>query len=492
MNVPPASVIETHISTVIMVGDRAYKLKKPVHFPFVDLRTRKARETLCHREVELNRRLAPDVYLGVADVTGPDGQPCDHLVVMRRMPAERRLSTLVADRDPRVPAVLAELGTLLARFHADANRSAVIDSRATTDAIAKLWQDNFDEMRGFVGDILDPTTFDRAVTSAREFIDGRGPLFDLRITEGCICDGHGDLQTDDVFCLDDGPRVLDCIEFCDDFRHGDVVNDLAFLVMDLERLGAVDLVPFLLESYEREAGRPVPAALLRFYVAYRAQVRAKVACLAAAQLGVDDPSRESLRRKAADLMALCLRALGESSPRLILVGGLPGTGKSTVARNIGLFLGVAVLRSDVVRKQLHNLDSATSAHAHFGQGIYNSSATERMYTDLIERANTELSQGRSVVIDASFNDTLNREQARNLASRTKSRVLELRCTLPRSEADQRMTARRQQGTDASDADASIAAAMAVTTDPWPEAIELATHDAADIVATNAIALLADH
>ena len=304
-----AAVVETHVSVVFFVGDHAYKLKKPVVFPFADLSTREARQSLCHREVELNRRLAPDVYEGVAEVTGPDGSPCDHLVVMRRMPGDRRLSTLVRERDRRARGAIGPIAARLAAFHAEADRSSLIDEGGSSDEVRGRWHRNADQMRPLTGACFDPAELDRVMTLADRFLAGRRALFDHRIAIGAVCDGHGDLMADDIFVLDDGPRILDCVEFDDRLRYVDVVDDLAFLVMDLERLGAPDLGEELVCAYERETGDSVPRNLLHFYVAYRAQVRAMVAGLRAAQC--DDPTERDVHEvEAARLLHQCVERLG--------------------------------------------------------------------------------------------------------------------------------------------------------------------------------------
>ena len=227
-----AALVETHSAVVFFVGDRAYKLKKPVDLGFLDFSDRSVREAVCHREVELNRRLSPDVYLGVADVHGPDGELCDHLVVMRRMPADRRLSTLVTAGVP-VDDDLWQLAHLLATFHAKAERSAAADAAAAIDALAGRWADNTKVLRAHADAVgLDRGAVERAQALVDRYLAGRRELFDTRITEGRAVDGHGDLMADDIFCLDDGPRVLDCIEFDDRYRLGDTLADVAFLAMD--------------------------------------------------------------------------------------------------------------------------------------------------------------------------------------------------------------------------------------------------------------------
>ncbi len=258
-----AALVETHISVVVFVGDQVYKLKKPVQFPFADLSTRAAREAMCHREVELNRRLAPDVYEGVIDMVGPDGAVCDHLVLMRRMPEERRLARLVGERDGRVAPAMVAIAELLARFHAGADRSPEISSAATPEAVVDRWLRNDAQMRPFVGSCFERDDLDRVQHLVEQFVDGRRPLFEERIDDGCICDGHGDLLADDVFLLDDGPRILDCIEFDDQLRHIDVIDDVAFLAMDLERLAAGHLSHALVAAYERAVGIGRPEGSLR-------------------------------------------------------------------------------------------------------------------------------------------------------------------------------------------------------------------------------------
>src|SRR6266567_4332745 len=236
----PAELRETHISLLVLFGDRVYKLKKPVRLDFIDLSTREARERICHREVELNQRIAPDVYLGVSDVVGPDGQVCDHLVVMRRMPDDRRLSTLVR-HGAAVGDHLREIARLVASFHSRAESSAEIAASGRVDAIRAKWEATFETVQPHVGSVLPEAVEERVRRLTRRYLDGRAALFDRRIAEGKVIDGHGDLLADDIFCLDDGPRILDCVEFDDELRYGDVLADVCFLAMDLERIGAADL-----------------------------------------------------------------------------------------------------------------------------------------------------------------------------------------------------------------------------------------------------------
>ncbi|HWC12775.1 MAG TPA: AAA family ATPase [Acidimicrobiales bacterium] len=479
----PAAVAETHAGIVFFVGDRAYKLKKPVDLGFLDFRTREARLAACRREVALNRRLAPDVYLGVADVSGVDGEPCDHLVVMRRMPTDRRLSSLVTAGVPVGPD-LDRLAQLLARFHETAVSSPAVDEAAGRDADAARWEANAAEMRPFQGSPLDGRVAEDVRTLARRFIDGRRPLYDQRIAAGRARDGHGDLLADDIFCLDDGPRVLDCLEFDDRLRYGDVLADVAFLAMDLERLGRPDLAAHFLGRYQAASGDSWPTSLADHYVAYRAQVRAKVACLRWAQ--GDAPSAEAADR----LLRLCHDHLRRARVRLVLVGGAPGTGKSTVARGVAPSLPAVVLRSDEVRKERAGLDPSSPVAAGLDEGLYGPEVTEGTYTELLARARVLLGLGHSVVLDATWAEPRWRQAAARLAGEASAELAELRCTAPADVAAERVRRRRAQAADPSDATEEVARVLAGRAAPWPTAADVDTSGDPDSAVAAALATLA--
>ena len=463
----PAAVAETHVGVVFMLGDRAYKLKKPLDLGFLDFRSREARLAACRREVSLNRRLAPDVYLGVADVSGPDGRLSDHLVVMRRMPDDRRLSTLVTSGAP-VEEHLDRLARLLARFHAGAATSPAVEHAANRDALVHRWEANAAEMAPFRGDVLDPETADEVIGLARRFLAGRRPLFEQRIAAGRARDGHGDLLADDIFCLDDGPRVLDCLEFDDQLRYGDVLDDVAFLAMDLERLGRPDLARGFLASYARASGDRWPASLADHYVAYRAQVRAKVACLRWAQ--GDAESRDA----AVGLLRMCHEHLHRAEVKLVLVGGPPGTGKSTIAQALEAPLDAVVLRSDVVRKELAGLDPEAPATAALDEGIYDQATTDATYAELLARAREHLALGHTVVLDATWRHPSWRKAARLLAEDVSAELVELRCAAPVELAADRVRRRLADADDASDANEQIARALAAAETGWASAVEIDT------------------
>jgi aminoglycoside phosphotransferase family enzyme/predicted kinase len=449
----PTEVRETHVAVVALVGDRAYKIKKPVKLDFVDLTSREERERICHREVELNRRLAPDVYLGVADVFGPDGRPADHLVVMRRMPEDRRLSTLVRD-GVDVADDLRSIARTLAEFHSGAARAAGIDRFARVEAIRCRWEDMFETTAPYVGDVLPEETEARVRVLAERYLDGRSRLFEQRIAEGRIRDGHGDLLADDIFCLEDGPRILDCIEFDDTLRYVDVLADVAFLAMDLERVGAPALGARFLRWYRELAGETWPQTLADHYIGFRAHIRSMVACMRAGQ------GDETAAAGAVQLLDICREHLEWGKVPLVLVGGLPGTGKSTLATALCDRFGWTLLRSDEVRKDLFGVGREDHVTAAFREGMYGEDATRATYDALLARARDLVERGEPVVLDASWTDRLRRAAAADLARETASELVELRCAAPPAVAAERLRHRAAAATDVSDATPEIAAAMA--------------------------------
>ena len=311
---PTLRIAETHISILIFAGDKVYKVRKPVRFDFVDFTDRAERSLDCHREVDLNRRLSPDVYLGVADLV-MDGEPVDHMVVMRALPEERQLASLLR-RDADIETWVDSVAATLSTFHATAKRSAQISACASPAALADKWEQNFEEVARLVNTALDPSTESEIRSLVALWLGSHRALLETRIAEGHICDGHGDLQASDIFCLDDGARILDCLEFSDALRWDDVCADVAFLAMDLERHGRPNAARLFVKAYERYSGTRLPPSLLHLYIALRAYVRAKIACLRSQQdAKAENPARD-------------LQILARKAPSQRPVGACAGRGTS--------------------------------------------------------------------------------------------------------------------------------------------------------------------
>ncbi|MFM7061874.1 MAG: AAA family ATPase [Actinomycetes bacterium] len=476
---------ETHLSVVLFAGSRAYKLYKPVDTGFVDATTIERRLDLCRREVALNRRFSPDVYLGVAHLDDDTGTVHDHAVVMRRLPAERRLARLIGT--PEGPDRLREVARRIAAIHAAAPRLDPDGARAAASAAAvrRNWRDNFAVLAPHAGTVVPANEFDRVRELAERYLTGAEPLFEQRIEQGHVVDGHGDLLAEDIFCLDDGPRILDCLAFDDRLRHGDVLADLAFLAMDVERLGGIETALALMRWYHEFSAEQHPGSLAHHYVAYRANVRAKVAAIRLAQ---GDPDAAAA---VADHHRRCRDHLERARVRFVLVGGAPATGKSTLAAQLGLLADWTVLRSDELRRELDGLPATVEpffrpAPAGVDAERYRPESVDRVYTALLERAGRLARLGHSVILDASWVDARHRDRARVAADAAGAEVVELCCDAPSELVRQRIAARTERGTDPSDANLEVAEVLRARLDPWPEALLVDTSDPLDRVVRRAV------
>ena len=449
-----AAVAETHSGVVFFLGDRAYKAKKAVDLGFLDFRTLAARRLACHREVELNRRLAPDVYLGVADVVGPDGEVCEHLVVMRRLPDDRRLSVLARD-GVDLEAAVGEIADLMAAFHARAGCPVAAGEAAAVSSVTARWGQLVELARrhssaSSIGEL------DVVETRARRYLDGRGSLFEERVQAGRARDGHGDLLADDIFVLDDGVRILDCLDFDESLRCGDVLADVAFLAMDLEHLGRAEAAAKLLDHYRRRTDDDWPASLAHHYIAPRALVRAGVSFVRAGQGDAGAGAR------ARSFLTLARRHLDAGTVRLVVVSGLPGTGKSTLGARVAERLEAVLLRSDDVRRAGADDDR------------YSAGAVDRTYGELLTQAAALLARGRNVVLDATCRAPSHRLAVEALARAEVAELTVLECRAPDVVADRRIEERQRAGSDPSEATVEVAAALRASWQPWDRATAIDT------------------
>lgn len=463
-------VRETHMGGVLLVGSLAWKFKKPIDLGFADFSSVAARRRACEREVELNSRFAPDVYLGVATLDLP-GRVHEPLVAMRRLPDDRRLANLIRlGKD--VDDALREIARTVAAVHARSPRTRAIDECAGDLALRTRWQDNLAQARRLTPPVLVAAEIDAVAALADSYVEGRRRLFERRVESGCAVDGHGDLTAEDIFCMSDGPRLLDCLEFDHRLRYVDRIDDASFLAMDLHRLGAPKLALRFIDLYREYTGDNAPPSLIEHYMAYRAMVRAKVTAIRATQ--DDGPARFEAQR----LLNETRTHLQNAEITLTLVGGLPGTGKSTLAHNVADRFGQVLLSSDRVRKELLGFDPRSAAPAAFGEGVYSPATTATTYSEMLRRGEQLLHMGESVVLDATWSDPELRKAARRTAASSSTRVVELRCCAPSDVIRRRLNERaRHHALGArSDADPGIATAINATFAPWPQATEVDTQE----------------
>lgn len=451
--------VETHISVLFFAHDRVYKFLKPISTGFLDHTPLDRRLAAVTAECELNRRIAPDVYLGTSDLY-EHGELVDRLLIMRRLPTDRRLSGLVDELD--FGDHLRRIAHAVATFHSSTPPVFERSTMTTASGLLSLWESSFDEIAPAVDTVIDRTEFENVTFLAREYLNHSESLFDHRRSLGLMRDGHGDLTADDIFMLDDGPRILDCIAFDDRYRISDVLADIAFLVMDVERLAGPDRARQLLAYYCEFVGEHHPASLAHHYVAYRAHVRAKVALIRHRQ-GDDGSAEIAVRRH-----RQTLDHLSRARRRVVLVGGGPGSGKSTLAGGLADRFNWAVIDSDTLRKDLAAVDHddhRVAAHPE----LYGDAATAATYAGLIAHADATLAAGESVIVDATWGDSSHRAKARDLAARHGAVLVELECRLDPAEARNRIAERQRVGDDPSDASPELVDHMARRFHPWPSA-----------------------
>jgi aminoglycoside phosphotransferase family enzyme/predicted kinase len=454
--------IETHLSDVLLTADRVYKLLKPVRFAFVDFSTVERRREECQAEVELNRPLAADVYLAAepvvqsasgeiagigCEVDTPGATVVDWVVVMRRLPSDQTLEALV-HRGKATAAHVEDLTRVLVDYYALASR-ATISASEYRAAVERHVRDNLAELSRAEHGL--PRCEVVRVHAAQLAVLAFGQAwFDARVQSGKIVAGHGDLRPEHVY-FTPSPVVIDCLAFSRELRTLDVADEIAFLAMELRRMGAEALAADLLAAFEIQAGDSPSAPLWAFYQSYRACVRAKVAVLRAAQVGSSPagaPQRNEQRTLARAYLDLADRLARQlHPPACIVVRGLSGTGKSTLAAALAEKLGALHLQTDLIRKRLF----PSAGAATYGQGCYTSAARKLVYDALFAQAREALAQGRPVVLDGTFLSTCSRQTAADLAEKHGTTAAILTCVCPQDVAAERLTARASQHATASDA-----------------------------------------
>ena len=398
--------IETHVSVVFLVGDRAYKLKRAVHFPYLDFSTLALRAAACEAEVVLNRRTAPDIYKGVVQVVrdragrlrlGGEGTPVEALVEMVRFDR-----ACLFDRLARAGALdrhlMADVAKAVARFHGEAKVRNRDGGRA---GIADVLTSNAACFAELPGGLFERAKLDRLEAVSRRALEDRAPLLEMRRDGGFVRRCHGDLHLRNIFLSDGRPVVFDAIEFSEALASIDVMYDLAFLLMDLDHHDLRGLANVVMNAYLDATADEDGVALLPLFLSVRAAVRAHV-CAANALRASVSGEREALIREARAYLDMALGYLASEPARLVAIGGLSGTGKSRAARELGPLVGRApgarVLRTDVIRKRL----SGVGVHQRLDQHGYAPAMTERTYGRLFELGKRALAAGQAVIADAVF------------------------------------------------------------------------------------------
>ena len=444
-------LVQTQMSFVFLTDEFVYKVKKAVNLGYLDYTTEEKRQFYCQREVELNRRLCPEVYLGVVPVTrdkgtilvAGKGEVIEHAVKMRRLPQEAMMDVLLASN--RVsPQMITSVAQKLVAFHQQAETNANISAFGDIKAITQNTEENFSQTQKYISTTISRDKYQHIKDYTDSFVEDKVPLFHKRIADGRIRDCHGDLHAAHV-CFTNGICIYDCIEFNDRFRYCDVASEVAFLAMDLDHYGRADLSRSLVNAYvDRSQDRELPE-LLGFYKCYRAYVRGKVE-----SFKLDDPYIAPTEKRHTLEIATSYfdlaHAYTRSRPMLFITTGLVGTGKTTLAQALAKRLGLAVISSDVTRKQLARIPITEHRFEEFDSGIYSPEFSRKTYDKMFSEAKHILSDGVSVILDASFTKAEERLKAKRLANEMGADFFIIECTLDEESIRKRLAQRREQET----------------------------------------------
>jgi len=484
-DVAQVGALETHISCVLLTGRFAYKLKKAVDFGFLDFTTLAARRFYCHEELRLNRRLAPALYLDVVPITGRvdrprvggDGPAIEYAVKMRQFPQEA-LATRLLSRDEISTSDVDALAATVARFHGRVERARPDGEFGAPDGIRRAALDNCDALRNLAGAGAEGEETEALARWTEHEAERRRSAFAARLAGGFVRECHGDLHLGNIARIDDRLTIFDCIEFNPALRWIDVMSELAFAVMDLEYRGRTDLARRFLNTYLEITGDYAGLAVLRFYLVYRALVRAKVARLRVAQLASPDARQEAIRdSRAHERLASAYAAVAR--PAIVITHGFSGSGKTTLSQALVEALSAVRVRSDVERKRQAGVEMLARDRRGVEEGLYGEDATEATYARLAAVARAIVEGGLVAVVDAAFLKRRQRDLLREVARELRIPFVVVDFAAAESVLRARVVERLRLDADASDADLAVLEHQLRTQEPLApdEVSEIVCYDA---------------
>ncbi len=454
-------MIQTHTSWVFLTGEHAYKVKKPVNFGFLDYTTLSARKFFCEEEFRLNRVLSPDIYLAVLPVVegrrrlhvGGSGRVVDWCLKMKELPQSWIMTEQL--KAGRVTFQHIDgIARSIADFHKRAERGREVAQYGSTEIVKLNWDENFSQTMEFRGRTIGYKAFAEIKAAVERFIVEHRPLFRYRREAGFVRRCHGDLHSKNIF-VNDGVHIFDCIEFNPRFSCSDVASEIAFMVMDLEYAGRPDLAGYFVERYLVYSRDPGLLRLLNFYKCYRAYVRGKVTSFNLNDPGMSEKDKAQARLIARRYFELSRRYAARlfARPKLLVMMGLPGTGKSFVARRLAERLDAFHLMSDSIRKQLLGISLTARRFEGYGKGIYQGNIGKKTYDEMMRRARVFVSAGHNTIMDATFLHPDSRRRARALARKAGVPLLFVFADCPEKTVVSRLGRRTMEG---SFSDATIA------------------------------------
>jgi hypothetical protein len=460
--VHPIRIIETHISFVVLTGTFAYKIKKSVDLGFLDFTNLEKRRFYCDEELRLNLRLAPEIYLDVVPICGtPEapriggaGEVVEYAVRMREFPQDA-LAERVLARGELTLRQVDKLAAGIARFHSDAPRSSEIDGFSTPEAALALALQNFAQIRTLPGQAESRPVLEEVERWTRREHARLREILAERKREGLVRECHGDLHLGNIVFLEGEPLVFDCIEFNPELRWIDVMNEVAFLVMDLQAAGRTDFARRFLNGYLEATGDYAGLRVLRYYCVYRAMVRAKVMLMRASQQECTPEDRASATALFGRYLSVAASCAQPSRSFVLITHGFSGSGKTTLSQPLVELTGAIRVRSDVERKRIHGLAPKVRPGSGIAEGLYGPDATESTYRRLLDLARIIVEAGHSVIVDATFLQHRQRDMFRALAARAGIPFLIVDFNASEGLLRERILARSDRGDDASDADLAV-------------------------------------
>ena len=485
-----AELVETHISWVILAGDFAYKIKKPLVLDFLDFGTLEKRKFYCEEEIRLNHPWAPDVYVDVVPVTERNGQPhfggtgkaLEYAVRMRRFDQALRLDEQLAAGLLTV-ADMKELGRNIADRHAAADVATVSDRERLVEQAKRFVRKNFMHLDG----VIDQDQFEFLQNWTRQQLETLDDRLWQRFDEGFVRDCHGDLHLGNLVRLADGITTFDCIEFNPDLRFTDVFADVGFLTMDLVDKGRRDLAAHFVNRYLECSGDYAGVVLHDFYFVYRCLVRAKVAAIRSRERELG-PELDADIAEAREYCKIAVRQATKGPRALVIMSGLSGSGKSWVSERLMAELPAIRLRSDTERKRLFSLAETAQSGSGVATGIYTAAATSKTYERLFELAGEVFASGHHVILDAAFLKSAQRDAARQVATRAGCEPVLLHVRASTDVLRERLRQRASVKGEVSEADLDVLEHQLVTTEaiaPEEAAINVDNMTAVDVEAVAA-------
>lgn len=466
----PTQLLQTHISWVILSGEFAYKIKKPVNFGFIDYTSLDKRKHYCELEIALNKRLAASLYLEVLSITGTaqspqlggPGMPIEYAVKMRAFDQNQLFSNLIIHHDLTVQHIEA-ISDLCAKFHHSAEHSPDLILGSPESVIAPIL-DNFE----VTAQLPAGKPYFTHLSRIKEWVDSTYqnllPLLTKRKADGYIRACHGDLHLGNMVLFDNKPLVFDCIEFNESFRWTDVMSDVGFFAMDLEDKQRPDFASRFINRYLDITNDYDGVILLNFYQSYRAMVRAKVAAIQLEQCEKNTPTEKTLQHSLKSCIDLALSYTEPHQPQLILTHGVSGSGKTTYTNQLLNDSNTIRISSDVIRKHLFGLPPFEPSSSSLRSKLYSNEAHEAVFNQLRQISEALLLANKTVIVDATFIRRDQRNLFTELARKLKVEIKALRFNIPESVLVRRHIDRQLNQT-ASDANFEVAKAQLAALEP---------------------------